>query len=101
MQRISMVEYADCTPLQKVLYDGQIQAHGRITNMKKTLLHSPLAFKVLMEWYPLRDRVVEFVGEFGTNVFCHAISTANNCLICSTFFRKILIDNKKDPHNLV
>jgi len=48
MQRIKMVEYADCTPQQKQLYDGQIAAHGRITNMKKTLLNSPLALKGLM-----------------------------------------------------
>lgn len=99
MQRIKMVEYADCTPEQKALYDGQIAAHGRITNMKKTLLNSPLSFKVLMEWYPLRDKAVKFLGDFGVNIFCHAISTHNQCLICSTFFRKILIDENKDPDN--
>ena len=97
MQRIKMVEYADCNTQQKQLYNGQITAHGRITNMKKTLLNSPLSFKVLMEWYPLRDEVVKFLGDFGVNIFCHAISTRNNCLICSTFFRKILIDNGHNP----
>ena len=99
MQRIKMTEYADCNEEQKALYDGQIKAHGRITNMK-TLLCSPLSFKVLMEWYPLRDEAAKFLGDFGVNVFCHAISTANNCLICSTFFRKILIDNGKNPDML-
>ncbi len=101
MQRIKMVEYADCNTQQKQLYNGQITAHGRITNMKKTLLHSPLSFKVLMEWYPLRDEAAKFLGDFGVNIFCHAISSRNNCLICSTFFRKILIDNGQNPDNPV
>lgn len=101
MARIPMVEYEDATPEAKKEYDGQIAQHGRITNMKKTLLHHVPSFKVLMEWYPLRDMVAEIVGDFGVNVYSHAISTANNCLICSTFFRRIIKDAGYDPDNLV
>lgn len=90
-----------CNDEQKALYDDQIQTHGRITNMKKTLLNSPLAFKVLMEWYPLRDAVCEFVDGLGVNAFCYAISSENDCLICSTFFRRLLISSGFDPDNLV
>ena len=101
MSRIAMAEYNDLDAEGKQLYDGQIAAHGRITNMKKTLLRSKLAFKVYMEWYPMRDEVAAFLGDFATNVFAHAISQQNSCLICSTFFRKILIDGGKNPDNLV
>ncbi|MDR0854894.1 MAG: hypothetical protein LBN25_00830 [Christensenellaceae bacterium] len=100
MQRISIPEYAELSDKQKALYDGQIAQHGRITNMKKTLLHSPLSFEVLMEWYPLRAEIAKFLGDFGTYIFSYAVSSSNDCMICSTFFRKILKDNGKDPDNL-
>jgi hypothetical protein len=95
-----MPEYKDLDAERKKLYDAQIALHGRITNMKKTLLNDALSFKVLMEWYPLRDKVREFAGEFATNVFAYSISAENDCLICSTFFRKILKDAGKDPDKL-
>ncbi|MDR2047404.1 MAG: hypothetical protein LBP79_05890 [Clostridiales bacterium] len=100
MSRISVLEYEALSAEAKKEYDGQIEKHGRITNMKKTLLHSVPAFRVLMEWYPLRDEVVKFVGEFSLNVFAYAISYGNDCLVCSTFFRKILRDNGQDPDDL-
>ena len=65
------------------------------------LLHSLPAFHALMEWYPLRDSVHEFIGDKGVNYFCHAISSQNSCLVCSTFFRKILIDSGENPDSLV
>src|SRR5690242_6827068 len=73
---------------------------SRMTNMKWTLAHSPVALKALLEWYPLYDEVVPFLGERRTTLFCHAISTQNDCLICSTFFRRILIDWGEDPDAL-
>jgi hypothetical protein len=100
MSRISVPNYENLSPDAKKEYDGQIEKHGRITNMKKTLLHSVPSFRVLMEWYPLRDEVVKIVGEFPLNVFAYSISYGNDCLICSTFFRKILKDNGQDPDNL-
>lgn len=100
MARIPMVDYDKLSPEAKAEYTNQIKKHGRITNMKKTLLNDVLSFKVLMEWYPLRDKAAEFLGDFGVNVFCHAISSYNNCLICSTFFRKLLKDEGINPDKL-
>jgi alkylhydroperoxidase family enzyme len=73
---------------------------GRITNMKRTLLHSVPAFRALMTWYDLRDTVRPFLGERLTTIFAHAVSTETDCLICSTFFRRILIDSGEDPDHL-
>ena len=100
MSRITIPNYENLSVEAKKEYDGQIAAHGRMTNMKKTLLHSVPSFRVLMEWYPLRDDVVKIVGEFALNVYAYAISSDNDCLICSTFFRKILKDGGYDPDNL-
>lgn len=74
---------------------------SRITNMKATLSHSPLAFRVYMEWYPLYHEVTGIVGERLAYLFAHAISEASNCPLCTTFFRKIIIQNGERPEDLV
>jgi alkylhydroperoxidase family enzyme len=97
MARIKPVEYEYAeTPVKKE-FEDQIQKHGRITNMKRTLLHSLPAFHALMEWYSLRTELLKFIKEREFNLFSYSISEQNNCLICSTFFRKILIDNGDNP----
>lgn len=97
MARIQPVEYTSASDEVKEQFDDQIGRHGRITNMKKTLLHSLPAFHALMEWYSLRDSVHDFIGDKGVNYFCHAISSQNSCLICSTFFRRILVEAGENP----
>ena len=73
---------------------------ARITNMKRTLLHSVPAFDALMTWYALRDAVQPFLGERLTTLFAHAISVETDCLICSTFFRRLLTESGEDPDRL-
>jgi alkylhydroperoxidase family enzyme len=53
-----------------------------------------------MEWYPLRDTVQPFLGERLTTLFAHAISAETDCLICSTFFRRMLIQTGDNPDRL-
>jgi alkylhydroperoxidase family enzyme len=90
MPRIPLVEYNDAGPEARAAYDAVVREHGRMTNMKRTLLHSQPAFHALMEWYTLRDAVLPFLGERQVNLFSHAISAETDCLICSTFFRRLL-----------
>src|SRR5213592_2412349 len=78
-------------PAARQELERQLAAHGRVTNMKRTLAHSPSALLALMTWYPLRDEAAAFRGERATMLFAHAVSTEAECLICSTFFRRILI----------
>jgi len=73
---------------------------GSLTNMKRTLLHSPPAFLAYMEWYTLAKEIEPFIGKRGIYIFSHAISTQNDCLICSAFFRKILTDQGENPDEL-
>lgn len=51
------------------------------------------------EWSVLRDAVVPFIGERAVSLFSYAISDENKCLVCSVFFRKVLVDNGEDPDN--
>ena len=97
--RIQPIDYESAPPDARAAHDETIRKHGRVTNMKATLLHSPPAFHALMEWYTLRDVVQPFLGERLTYIFSHAISDENDCLICSTFFRRLLIDAGDDPDN--
>lgn len=92
MAYVSQVKYENATPEQLEQFEDQINKYGRITNMKKTLLHHVPSFKALMEWYPLQKEMFKVVGERATHFYSFAISSKNECLICSMFFRKILVD---------
>src|SRR3990172_12303920 len=97
MARIHMAERAEAAVAVREAYDRVVREHGRITNMKRTLLRSLPAFDALMEWYTLRDTVQPFLGERLTNLFSHAISSDNDCLVCSTYFRRTLRESGEDP----
>jgi hypothetical protein len=99
MSYLPMTEYETAGADAKREYDDQIAHNGRVTNMKRTLLHNVSAFHAYMEWYTLKDQIVPFIGERALSLFAFAISNANECLICSTFFRKILVDSGDDPDN--
>ncbi len=53
-----------------------------------------------MQWYPLYDEVVPLLGERRAMLFCHAISAQNDCLICSTFFRRLFAEGGENPDAL-
>jgi alkylhydroperoxidase family enzyme len=89
----------DLPPPARAAHDAHTRV-GRITNMKRTLLHSVPAFEALMTWYPLRDTVQVFLGERLTTLFAHAVSAETDCLICSTFFRRLLIQSGENPDRL-
>lgn len=74
--------------------------NSRITNMKATLAHSLLAFEVYMQWYPLYEQVQGILGTRLAYLFSYAVSHASNCPLCSTFFRKLIIDGGEDPEQL-
>ena len=75
--------------------------YSRVTNLKRTLAHVPRALQAYMEWYPLRDQTAEFLGERSTHVYVFSIANATDCLICSTFFRRLLVEAGEDPDQLV
>jgi len=97
---IPMTDYATSSDAVKREYDDQIQKHGRITNMKRTMLHDMQTFKTYMDWYTMYDALKPVFGDRALSIFSYAISTGNDCLICGTFFRKILIDNGEDLEHL-
>ena len=100
MARIPPIVEEQAASAAREELNRQRRAHGRLTNMKLTLAHSPLALSALMQWYPIHDSVAQFLGQRATTLFVHAISAQSDCLICSTFFRRILIEAGEDPDAL-
>jgi alkylhydroperoxidase family enzyme len=100
MARISPVSLEEAQPQARAELEHQIAAHGRATNMKRTLARSPAALAALMEWYSLYDVVLPVLGQRMTTLFSHAISSETDCLICSTFFRRWLTEQGENPDAL-
>jgi alkylhydroperoxidase family enzyme len=101
MSRIEQIAYDTSPAAIQHAHDDHVQRVARMTNMKRTLLRSLPAFRALMTWYDLRDAVLPILGERLTTIYSHAISAETDCLICSTFFRRILIDGGEDPDTLL
>ena len=102
MARIQPVTDSGLQESLKRSFEQHIEKYnGRITNMKATLGHSLLSFEVYMQWYPLYHEVEVILGKRLAYLFAWSISTASDCPLCSTFFRKIIIDAGEKPESLV
>lgn len=97
MARIPPLESIPTHGWAREEWDRQVRAHGRMTHMKRTLARSDAALRALMEWYALRDAVLPFLGDRLCDLFSHAISAETDCLICSTYFRRALMDRGERP----
>ena len=101
MARIEPLTTKGISPSMKVAFEQHVQHYGgRITNMKATLGHSLIAFEAYMQWYPLYTEVEKILGKRMASLYAHAISCAADCPLCSTFFRKIIIDSGESPEKL-
>jgi alkylhydroperoxidase family enzyme len=100
MSRIIPLEHEQTRGDARKAFDEGLAKWGRMTNMKRTLLHSLPSYEALMQWYPLFESVKGFTGERLAVVFAHAISSESDCLICTTFMRRLLIDWGESPDQL-
>ena len=100
MPRITPLEHEQTQGETRAVFEQGLAKYGRMTNLKRTLIHSLPAYQALMEWYPLFDAIKAFVGERSAIIFAHAISIQSDCLICTTFMRRVLINWGEDPSDL-
>ena len=101
MARIKPVTSTVLSSATKQAFDDHVkQYRSRITNMKAVLGHSLPAFEVYMQWYPLYEEIKKILGERLAYLYGWSISLASNCPLCSTYFRKIIIDAGENPENL-
>ena len=100
MSRIAQVRYEEASPEIQAEYQKVIEEHGSVSNMKATLLHSPVALRAVLEWYKLYDLVKPVLGNRRTILFCDAISRENACTLCATFMRRAIVDGGENPEHL-
>ena len=70
--------------VQKHLMDGHT-----ITNEKRTLLHNIPSFWALEgKSYEISAELKKFISPRAANLFEYAISVENDCLVCTTYYKK-------------
>ena len=99
MPRIPFVTRENATPEQRTAYDD-VSKHHEISNMKATLLHSPVALNAVLEWYKLFAAVKPYLGERLAVLFCDAISRENRCELCASFMKREIVQWGEDPDAL-
>lgn len=97
MPHISQIDYETATAPVRAAHDEEISRRGHVTNMKRTLMHSPPAYRAYMEWYTLREELAKVLPDRAFWLYSHAISSQSDCLICTLFFRRALIDAGFSP----
>lgn len=100
MSHISQIDYETASPEIRAEHDEEVRLRGRMTNMKRTLLHSPVAHRIYAEWFTLRAEL-SAIADRPIWIFSHSISKAANSRIAITFFRRALINAGFDPDALV
>ena len=100
MSRISKVIYEEALPEIQQEYERVVKHHGSVSNMKATLLHSPVALNAVLEWYTLFGKVKPVLGQRLSILFCNAISRENACTLCATYMQKEIVDGGEDPEQL-
>lgn len=100
MTRIPPVNLKDAPPDIAAAWRDVEAKHGVVTNMKATLLHSPVALNAVLEWYTLFERVKPVLGKRLAVLFCHAISLENSCVLCSTFMRREIANGGENPDHI-
>lgn len=101
MARIPPLGHNELQPSVQVAFDRHVKEYNAvITNMKATLGHSLVAFESYMQWYPLFEEVQQILGKRLACLFAFSISRASDCPLCSTYFRKIILETGEDPECL-
>ncbi|TIU24568.1 MAG: hypothetical protein E5W38_30625 [Mesorhizobium sp.] len=101
MAHLSPIDYATASDEIRAEHDRELALRGRMTNMKRILLHSPAAHRIYAEWFTLRDLLRPMLDDRAIWLFSKAIAETMRAEIPVTFFRRALIDNGLDPEAIV
>lgn len=97
MPRIQKMDLNTASEDVKNTVEQHIAKGHRITNEKLTLLHNIPSFLTLEESsYTLDDELQRLIGKRAADFFEYAISVQNECLVCTTYFSKLLKSNHID-----
>lgn len=97
MAMIPPIDYPTASEDIRAEHDRELSLRGRMTNMKRMLLHSPVAHRIYAEWFTLRDLLRPALGDRAIWLLSLAISQVCRAEIPVTFFRRALIDGGLYP----
>ncbi|MBZ9821591.1 hypothetical protein [Mesorhizobium sp. CA4] len=97
MAHLSPIDYPTASDDIRAEHDRELALRGRMTNMKRILLHSPTAHRIYAEWFMLRDLLKPTLDDRAIWLFSKAIAGTMRAEIPVTFFRRALIDSGLDP----
>ena len=88
---ISLVKPENASETARAAAEAHLAKGYRLTNEKRTLLHNAVAFNALEDMsYAVSAEMKKFTGSRAANLFEYAISLENDCLVCSTYYRKTM-----------
>lgn len=101
MGRISMIDPETASPEVKEAVAEHIAEGHRITNEKLTLLHNVNAFNAVeVASYALDNDLQRLIGKLDGDLFEYAVSVSNDCLVCTTYFSRLLREEHHiDPNS--
>ena len=97
MGRISQIDPETAPAAVKAAIWKHIAEGRKITNEKRTLLHNVNAFNAVeVASYALDDDLQRLIGKLDGDLYEYAVSVSNDCLVCTTYFSKLL----REEHGL-
>lgn len=91
MPRIAPIDPAGAPAEVRSAIEEHLRQGYRLTNEKRTLLHNVTAFEALeAQSYAVDRELQRLVGKRAADFFEYAISVENDCIVCTTYFGKLL-----------
>lgn len=100
MSHLSHFDYDTASEAARAEHDREIGLRGRMTNMKRTLLHSPVAHRIYAEWFTLREELRPAMDDRAIWLLCQAIALECRSIIPVGFFRRALINAGLKPETV-
>ena len=101
MSIISLVDIDNASDEVKAAIKKHLDDGHTITNEKRTLLHNVPSFWALEgKSYEISAELKKFISPRAANLFEYAISVENDCLVCTTYYKKWMESIGIDINNL-
>jgi hypothetical protein len=101
MDIVSLIDIDNASQEVKDAINRHVAEGHSITNEKRTLLHNIPSFWALEgKSYELSAELKKFISPRAANLFEYAISVENDCLVCTTYYKKYMESIGVDINNL-
>ena len=101
MDIVSLIDIDNASQEVKDAINKHVAEGHTITNEKRTLLHNIPSFWALEgKSYELSAELKKFISPRAANLFEYAISVENDCLVCTTYYKKYVESIGVDINNL-